>query len=79
MATAASGDDSHMRVSSGTGQVDGSPFSGSRMMPLANEDAAELGWPGRTEIVGRRRTRPSTKPLREYSLTSSSPMALSAP
>ena len=49
------------------------------MMPLANEDAAEFGFPGRTEMVGSRQTRPSTYPLREYSLTSSSPMAFVAP
>ena len=47
-------------------------------MPLAKLDAAEFGTPGRTEIVGSRHVRPSAKPLREYSLTISSPMALVA-
>ena len=49
------------------------------MIPLAKDDAAEFGRPGRTEIVGRRQMRPSTWPRREYSLTSSSPTALVAP
>jgi hypothetical protein len=43
------------------------PDSGSRMMPLANDDAALLGLPGRTVIVGRRSERPSMKPLRVMS------------
>ena len=58
------GDDSQSRSCSPTGQTAASPFSGSRMMPLANDDAAWFGRPGRTLIVGRRATRPSTKPLR---------------
>jgi len=35
-------------------------------------DVAAEGTPGRTTMVGRRMIRPSTKPRREYSLTSSS-------
>ena len=59
-----SGDSSHKRVFALTGQTAGSPFNGSRMMPLANEEAAAFGRPGRTLIVGNRSTRPSMKPLR---------------
>ncbi len=59
-----SGDANHKRVFALTGQIAGSPFNGSRMMPLANDEAAAFGRPGRTLIVGNRNTRPSTKPLR---------------
>jgi hypothetical protein len=34
------------------------------MMLLTKEEAARFGLPGRTQMVGRRNTRPSTKPLR---------------
>ena len=50
-----------------TGQIASTPASGSRMMPLANDDAALFGLPGRTVTVGRRRLRPSMKPLRVMS------------
>ncbi|MNT21750.1 hypothetical protein D3C72_1570980 [compost metagenome] len=62
--TAARGDSSHSGVSGATGQLAATPDSGSRMMPLANDEAAALGLPGRTLMVGRRSTRPSTKPRR---------------
>jgi hypothetical protein len=45
-AMTARGDSSHMRVSRPTGQVASTPFNGSRRMPLANDDAALLGFPG---------------------------------
>ena len=66
-------------MSSGTGHTDSMPDSGSRMMPLTNDDTAELGSPGRTATVGTRHTTPSTKPRREYSVTRCSAMAFSAP
>ena len=47
-----------------TGQIDSSPLTGSLMMPLAKDEAAALGLPGRTVTVGRRSERPSMKPLR---------------
>ncbi len=50
-----------------TGQIASTPDRGSRMMPLANDDAARLGLPGRTVTVGSRRLRPSMKPLRVMS------------
>ena len=49
------------------------------MMPLANDDAALLGRPGRTVIVGSRSERPSIMPLRDRSLTSNSPIAFCVP
>ena len=55
---------SHMRVSGDTGATAASPFKGSRIMPLAKLDAAALGLPGRTLMVGMRSVRPSMKPLR---------------
>ena len=48
-------------------------------MPLAKLDAAALGLPGRMMMVGGRAARPSTKPLRVYSLINSSPMDLVMP
>jgi hypothetical protein len=59
------GDSNHTPVSGSTGQSHGSPFSGSRRMLLANDDAAAFGFPARTTIVGSRNERPSMKPLRE--------------
>ena len=53
------GESSQIFASRPTGQIDATPFSGSRMMPLANDEAARLGLPGRTEMVGRRSERPS--------------------
>ena len=64
LATTVRGDTSQMRVDASTGQLASTPASGSRMMPLANEDAALFGLPGRTLTVGSRRLRPSRKPLR---------------
>ena len=58
-ATAARGDVIHSAVSGSTGQSDSSPASGSRMMPLANYEAAAFGFPGRTTTVGTRSARPS--------------------
>ena len=54
----------HMVASGVTGQTLSCPVSGSRMIPLAKEDAALLGLPGRTTMVGNRSARPSMKPLR---------------
>ena len=62
--TALSGEITHIRVDRSTGQTDSSPFTGSLMMPLAKDDAAALGLPGRTVTVGNRRERPSTNPFR---------------
>ena len=47
-----------------TGQMDSTPASGSRMMPEKKEEAAPLGFPGRTVTVISRAERPSMKPLR---------------
>jgi hypothetical protein len=58
------GDEIHMGVSGFTGQMADSPFKGSRMMELTKEDAAWLGFPGLTVMVGSRATRPSTNPFR---------------
>ena len=66
-------------VSGPTGQDEISPFSGSRMMPLANEDAARLGLPARTTMVGSRKERPSMNPLRLKSVARYSPQTLCAP
>ena len=57
----------HPRASRATGQIASTPESGSRMIPLANDDAALFGLPGRTVTVGSRRLRPSMKPLRVMS------------
>jgi hypothetical protein len=54
----------YIAASRPTGQIASCPASGSRMMELANVEAARLGRPGRTTMVGRRSARPSTKPLR---------------
>jgi len=43
-----------------TGQMALSPCRGSRIMLLTNDEAARFGLPGRTQIVGSRRTSPST-------------------
>src|SRR5271169_3331031 len=59
LAIAARGDATHTRVLGATGQTASMPDSGSRMMLLANDDAALFGLPGRTVIVGRRNDRPS--------------------
>ena len=48
-----------------TGRVVRFPFSGSRMIDEKQEEAAELGFPGRTVIVGSARHAPSMNPLRE--------------
>ena len=53
------GDSSQTPVSDATGHSETTPFSGSRMTPLANEDAAAFGLPARTTIVGNRSARPS--------------------
>ena len=50
--TALAGEMTHIRVARSTGQIDSSPLTGSRMIPLANDDAAALGLPGRTVTVG---------------------------
>ena len=61
------GDVIQVAVVGATGHTASTPDSGSRMMPLANEDAARFGLPGRTVTVGRRNERPSMKPLRVMS------------
>lgn len=48
-------------------------------MPERKDEAAAVGRPGRTEIVGKRRTKPAMKPRRVYSFTSVSQMIFSAP
>src|SRR5215204_2408036 len=53
------------RTSSATGSTASSPASGSRMMPEKKPEAALLGLPGRTQIVGSRMPMPSKKPRRE--------------
>ena len=55
------GDNSHMRVAAGTGQIASTPASGSRRMPLANDEAALFGLPGRTLTVGK----PQAAPVEE--------------
>ncbi len=75
----AAGDCTHIRVPGATGQIASTPASGSRTMPLANDDAARLGSPGRTVTVGRRRLRPSSAPRRDRSATSSSPITFCVP
>ena len=53
------------RTSSRTGSTASSPTSGSRMMLEKKPDAALFGFPGRTQMVGRRSPIPSKKPRRE--------------
>ncbi len=53
--------------------------SGSRMMPEKKPEAAALGKPGRTQIVGKRRDSPSMNPLRAKSETMNSQAAFWAP
>ena len=79
MSITARGDCTHILVVGATGQIASTPASGSRTMPLANDDAALLGLPGRTVTVGRRSERPSMKPLRVMSYTRYSPIAFCAP
>ena len=64
-ATAWRGDKIAKRISGDTGHTAFRPVSGSRMMLLANDEAAWFGLPGRTTMVGKRTARPSTKFLRE--------------
>ena len=49
------------------------------MMPEKKPEAARLGAPGRTQIVGKRIDTPSRKLLREKSLTRSSPINFCVP
>src|SRR4029450_285218 len=65
----ARGDWTHILVGAATGHTASIPESGSRMMPLAKDDAARLGLPGRTVTVGKRSERPSIIPLRVMSYT----------
>ena len=62
--TAARGEACQCITLSETGSTASCPASGSRMMLEKKPDAALLGLPGRTQMVGRRRLMPSTKPLR---------------
>ena len=73
------GERMYIAASRPTGQTACWPASGSRKIELAQVEAALLGLPGRTQMVGRRRERPSSRPLRWKSATSSSPMAFWAP
>ena len=52
------------RTLSVTGRIACCPTSGSRMIPEKKPEAARLGLPGRTQIVGRRRPMPRTMPRR---------------
>ena len=62
--TAARGEACQCITLSETGSTASWPASGSRMMLEKKPDAALLGLPGRTQIVGSRRLSPSRKPLR---------------
>ena len=73
------GDSTQSRASGSTGQIASSPLRGSRTTPLANDDAAAFGRPGRTVIVGSRITRPSMKPRRVQSPISNSAIAFCVP
>ena len=63
-ATAARGEACQCITVSETGSTASAPASGSRMMLEKKPDAALLGLPGRTQMVGRRMLSPSRKPLR---------------
>merc|ERR1712093_269004 len=65
--TTVAGEQTKTLKSKGTGQTDFSPFRGSRTIPLAYEDNAVLGAPGRTMIVGSRTVRASIHPRRDHS------------
>ena len=54
------GEETECDTLSSTGQTDGMPAKGSRMMPLKKEDAAPLGLPGLMVTVIKRAARPST-------------------
>lgn len=56
-----------------------SPFRGSRIIPEQNDDAAPVGFSGRTMMVGSLTIRPSNKPLREKSFNRVSVMNFRAP
>jgi len=62
--TAERGEACQWRTWSDTGSTASMPFSGSRMMLEKKPDAALLGVPGRTQIVGKRMLSPSKKPRR---------------
>ena len=59
--------------------MDINTFTGSRTMPLTNDDTAELGLPGLIATVGTRTAMPSTKPRREKSLIRYSPIDFAVP
>ena len=73
------GESKYKGKDSGTGRSPVSPFNGSRIILLAKLEAAALGHPGRTAMVGSRRARPSTMPRREKSLTNCSPITFCTP
>ena len=54
------GESTYIAWSGSTGQTASSPWSGSRMIELAQVEAALLGLPGLTTTVGKRSARPST-------------------
>jgi hypothetical protein len=66
-------------VVSGTGHSAATPASGIIREPLAKDDAARLGLPGRTTTVGSRSERPSIMPLRVKSATRYSPITFCVP
>ena len=66
-------------TSSVTGNTAGSPMSGSRIMPEKKLEAALFGFPGRTQMVGKRIPMPSKKPRRLKSASRSSPIAFWVP
>ena len=61
--TALSGEITHIRVDRSTGQIDSSPFTGSLMIPLANDDAAALG-PRAHRDGGEPQRTPADEPFR---------------
>ena len=63
----------------GTGSTAGRPRSGSRMMPEKKPEAAALGLPGRTQIVGNRTDTPSRRSRRDRSSRSASPISFCVP
>ena len=65
LATTAPGEVTHIRVVGATGQSASTPARGSRMMPLANDEAARFGLPGTHDDCRQPASdRPSMNPLR---------------
>jgi hypothetical protein len=72
-----------VKLRSSRGIVDSFPASGSLMMPdkskRKRDDAAAVGFPERTDIVGNRNMKPLIYPRRVYSLIITSQISFSAP